>query len=457
MQSLSDFLSAVGHIDAKGRSYYLHWINLYLAQTGRTDVDKSSLSKFLFGLAQRCDEWQVRQARKALQLYCYYRARNNLTAQAVRKPETDAPGAPNAANRAAPGAWSRLEDEFVRIVRLKHLSYRTEKSYLAWIHGFKAFLGDRPCNPLTEEDVRRYLSFLAVERKVAAATQRLAFNALLFLFRNVIGNQISDLSTVVPSRRPQKLPVVLTGNELTKVFGKLNGPLRLMAALIYGGGLRLQECLSLRIKDIDFERACLVIRAGKGAKDRETVLAASLVAELNRHLKEVRSLYDRDRRANMPGVPLPDALAAKFPSAGTEWKWFWVFPSPSLTIDPRTRAVVRHHIYPTTLQKAFRDAVKASGITKQATVHTLRHSFATHLVEKGYDIRTIQELLGHADVSTTMIYTHVATRNKLGVASPIDSLAHRGALLSASLRGASSWENPGMHDGRRRSRLPGAR
>jgi site-specific recombinase XerD len=184
----------------------------------------------------------------------------------------------------------------------------------------------------------------------------------------------------------------------------------------------LQECISLRVKDVDFERGCLAIRAGKGGKDRETVLPVGLVAELRQHLAQVRDLYDRDRRKGMPGVPLPGALENKYTSASREWGWFWVFPSASLAIDPRTRAVLRYHVYPTTLQKAFRDAVRASGVAKRASVHTLRHSFATHLIEKGYDIRTIQELLGHSDVSTTMIYTHVATRNKLGVASPADSL-----------------------------------
>ena len=281
----------------------------------------------------------------------------------------------------------------------------------------------RVANPrLSEQDLKNFLSFLAVDRKVSAATQRLAFNALLFLYRNILSVAISELATVVPSRVPRRLPVVLTGDEIRKIFEGLNGTFRLMAALIYGGGLRLQECLSLRVKDVDFGRGCLTIRAGKGGKDRETVLPESLVGELKLHLIKVKDLYDRDRRKGMPGVPLSGALESKYASASREWSWFWVFPSKSLSIDPRTRAVLRYHLYPTTLQKAFRDAVRTSGVTKQATIHTLRHSFATHLIEKGYDIRTIQELLGHSDVSTTMIYTHVATRNKLGVASPADSL-----------------------------------
>jgi integron integrase len=261
-----------------------------------------------------------------------------------------------------------------------------------------------------------------VERKVAAATQKQAFNALLFLYRRVLGREVLGLETVIPSHIPRRLPVVLTKEEIRDVFRHLSGVHRLIAAVIYGGGLRLEECLCLRVKDVDFARNCLVIHAGKGDKDRETVLPERLACELQRHLLRVRALYDRDRRRALAGVWLPEALARKYAGAGKEWAWFWLFPSSKLSIDPESGIVRRFHLYPTTLQKAFQRAVARAGLVKRATVHTLRHSFATHLVEKGYDIRTIQELLGHADVSTTMIYTHVATKNKLGVASPLDSL-----------------------------------
>jgi integron integrase len=307
-------------------------------------------------------------------------------------------------------------------MRLKHLSYRTEKSYLAWMARFLAFSASTDPKALTEEHLKHYLSYLAVERKVAGATQKQAFNALLFLYRKVLGREIIGLETVIPSHRLRRLPVVLTKEEIREIFHYLSGVHRLIAAVIYGGGLRLEECLCLRVKDVDFARGCLVIRAGKGDKDRETVLPERLAGELRRHLVRVRALHERDRRRGLAGVWMPEALARKYGAAAKDWTWFWLFPSSKLSIDPATGIVRRHHLYPTTLQKAFQRAVASSGLTKRATLHTLRHSFATHLVEKGYDIRTIQELLGHADVSTTMIYTHVATRNKLGVASPMDSL-----------------------------------
>lgn len=288
-------------------------------------------------------------------------------------------------------------------MRLKHMSYRSEKSYLAWIRRFRHFMQATPCGSVTETDLKSFLSFLAVEHKVSSATQKVAFNALLFLFRNVFRREINALSIVVASKVPRRLPVVLTKEEIKNILAHLEGAFHLMATLIYGGGLRLQECLSLRVKDVDFSRGCLTIKAGKGGKDRETVLPEGVHNELKTHLRKVQVMYQRDREKDLPGVPLPCAMEKKFPSAATEWGWFWVFPSSSLSIEPYTRVVRRFHVYPTTLQKAFREAVRAAGILKHASVHTLRHSFATHLIERGYDIRTIQELLGHTDVSTTMI------------------------------------------------------
>ncbi len=419
MQSFTDFLGSTGRIEIRCQPSLLRWIKIYVDQMKRDSINSQAMNDFLLSLGSKYPPWEVKQARQALQLYSYYRARNGLP---QAEPSAAPPAEKKRSPKIVPAEWNLIEDEFIRIVRLKHLSLKTEKSYLAWILRFKSYVHSKPCGALSEQDVKNFLSFLAVEKKISAATQRLAFNAVLFLYRNLLSVAINELETVVPARLPRRLPVVLTSEEIRKILAGLNGTCRIMAALIYGGGLRLQECISLRVKDVDFERGCLSIRAGKGGKDRETVLPESLVAELRKHLAAVKELYDRDRRKGLPGVPLPGALGSKYTSASKGWSWFWVFPSASLAIDPRTRAVLRYHIYPTTLQKAFRDAVRVSGITKRASVHTLRHSFATHLIEKGYDIRTIQELLGHSDVSTTMIYTHVATRNKLGVTSPADSL-----------------------------------
>lgn len=315
-----------------------------------------------------------------------------------------------------------VKREASSLMRLKHLAYRTEKTYLAWIERFVAFIYPARIRSATEEHLKHFLSHLAVERKVSASTQKQAFNALLFLYRRLLSKEINGLESVIPSRRPRRLPVVLTKEELRSVFLHLSGTCRLIAAVIYGAGLRLEECLCLRVKDVDFARNCLMIRSGKGNKDRETVLPERLADALKTHLARMRQLHDRDRRRSLAGVWVPEALARKYTGAGKEWSWFWVFPSSKLSIDPQSGIVRRHHLYSSTVQKAFHRAVSHAGLVKRATVHTLRHSFATHLVEKGYDIRTIQELLGHADVSTTMIYTHVAKKNKLGVTSPLDSL-----------------------------------
>jgi integron integrase len=419
MQSFENFLKMTGGIGADQRPSFVRWVDEYVSRMKRQSIDTKAMNVFLASLVSRHPDWEVKKARHALQLYSYYRARNALgkgepvSATTAESPKQQKP---------VPASWYGLENEVVRIIRLKHLSYRTEKSYVSWMRRFKVFVHSKPCRELEEQDLKDFLSFLAVEKKVAAATQRLAFNAILFLYRHILGVEINGLATVVSSRVPRTLPVVLTKEEIGMIFAQLREPFRLMARLIYGAGLRLQECLSLRVKDIDFGRNCLTIRGGKGAKDRETVLPECLVKELQNHLQETRRVHENDKRQRIPGVCLPAALNRKYPGASTEWGWFWVFPSAGLATDPITRTMRRHHLYPTTLQNAFRSAVRASGITKHATVHTLRHSFATHLIEKGYDIRTIQELLGHSDVSTTMIYTHVASRNKLGVTSPADAL-----------------------------------
>jgi integron integrase len=439
MQSFADFLRSRENIPSPHVPFYLRWANMYQRHSAEMPAESSEqdkLTHFLAYLSKRYSDWMVRQAHHAAQLWIYY----SNTHEKAQTPEPPLPDPASFAARAEPAnlaqpqaaegpaapalpdAVEAVAHEASRLMRLKHLSFRTEKSYLAWIARFLAFTAPADSKVLNEEHLKHYLSYLAVERKVAAATQKQAFNALLFLYRRVLGKEIIGLETVIPSHRPRRLPVVLTIEEIRDVFRHLSGVHRLIAAVIYGGGLRLEECLCLRVKDVDFARNCLVIRAGKGDKDRETVLPERVAGELRRHLLRVHALHDRDRRRGLPGVWMPEALARKYTGAEKEWPWFWLFPSSKLSIDPVSGVVRRYHLYPTTLQKAFQRAVSRAGLVKRATVHTLRHSFATHLVEKGYDIRTIQELLGHADVSTTMIYTHVATRNKLGVASPMDSL-----------------------------------
>ncbi len=276
---------------------------------------------------------------------------------------------------------------------------------------------------ITQEDLKQYLSYLAVERKVSASTQQQAFNALLFLFRYVLNKQIEGIAESIRSRVRKRLPVVLDQDEIVQIFQNLQDPFRLISRLIYGGDLRLNECLSLRIKDLNFKESLLTVRSGKGDKDHVTLLPSSLHPDLKNHLKSVRVLYDDDRRNIVAGVPLPTALERKYPGAGTEWTWFWLFPSGRLSVDPYSDKIRRYHLYTSTLQRRFKTALHKTGIAKTASIHTLRHSFATHLIESGYDIRTVQELLGHSHVRTTMIYTHVARSNKLGVISPLEKLS----------------------------------
>jgi integron integrase len=366
-------------------------------------------------------------AREAIRLYLHFTSPAGSPAAPAPTPRhpdaAGAPGpAPDASSEPAIGNVEALRAALVRVLRLKQMAYRTEKSYLAWFRRLHSFLGNRDPTTYTAEDLRTFLSHLAVIRRVRAATQQQAFNALLFLYRHVLNVDVQGLDTAVRARARRRLPVVLTPQEVQQVLARLKGQHRLMATLIYGAGLRLDECLSLRVKDVDFGRGCLVIRSGKGDKDRQTVLPEKAREALQSHLNDVTAVHHRDRRQGVAGVVLPAALASKYRGAGAEWGWFWVFPAAKLSPDPRTMVARRYHYYPTGFQRAFHAAVQSAGIVKNASVHTLRHSFATHLVEQGYDIRTIQELLGHSDVSTTMIYTHVATRNKLGVRSPADLL-----------------------------------
>jgi integron integrase len=313
-----------------------------------------------------------------------------------------------------------LFDRVRDLIRLKHYSIRTEKSYLSWIMRYIFFHNKRDPKEMANAEIEAFLSHLAVDLKVSAATQNQAFNALLFFYKEVLKKQLDDSIDAIRAKKPKRLPTVMTKDETMKVIGAIPADHQLMVKLIYGSGLRLMECLRLRVKDIDLENNQIVVRDAKGMKDRITVLPDALKPSLREHLERVKIVHQNDVAKGYGRVYLPYALERKYPNASLEWGWQYVFPAKSLSKDPRTGEVRRHHIHENSLQKAVKTAVRLVGITKPVNVHTFRHSFATHLLEANYDIRTVQELLGHNDVSTTMIYTHVLNRPGVSIKSPLD-------------------------------------
>lgn len=316
----------------------------------------------------------------------------------------------------------RLLDQVRDQIRLKHYSIRTERVYCEWVKRYIRFHKYRHPLEMGAAEVEAFLSDLAVRRDVSASTQNQALAALLFLYKQVLKQELPWLGEVVRAKKPARLPVVLSIDEVQRILSQLDGDVGLIARLLYGGGLRLMEGVRLRVKDVDFSRNEIIIRDGKGQKDRVTVMPASLVLPLKQHITFVRAIHQSEVAAGRGDVYLPDALARKYPNAPWEWAWQYVFPAAGLSVDPRSGSVRRHHLEEKRVQRAFKRAVAQSGIDKLATPHTLRHSFATHLLESGQDIRTVQELLGHADVKTTMIYTHVLNRGGLAVLSPLDRL-----------------------------------
>ncbi len=315
---------------------------------------------------------------------------------------------------------SQLLDDVRAAIRVRHYSIRTEEAYVGCIRRFILFHHKRHPQEMGVAEIRQYLSHLAVEGNVAASTQNVALAALLFLYQEVLRVELPMIEGVERAKRPQRVPVVLTADEVKRVLALINGTHWLMASLLYGAGLRLMEAVRLRVKDLDFDYRQISVRDGKGEKDRRVMLPEPLRESLRDHLRAIETQHEQDVRAGHGHVYLPYALARKYPHAATDWVWQYVFPASKLSVDPRSGVVRRHHASEDRLQRAVAEAVKAAGIPKRASCHTFRHSFATHLLEAGYDIRTVQELLGHADVSTTMIYTHVLNRGGRAVKSPLE-------------------------------------
>jgi integron integrase len=346
--------------------------------------------------------------------------------------ETQASGA-----RGSEGSASRPKKLLALLresLRTRHYSRRTEKAYRHWVVRFVRFHGLRHPAEMGEAEVNAFLTDLAVQQKVSASTQNQALSALLFLYKEVLGRSLGALGQVVRARRPKRLPVVMTREETEAVLRNLTGQFWLLASLMYGAGLRLMECLQLRVKDVDFSAGQITVREGKGDKDRITLLPEVIRRPLQEHLVRVRKLHQRDLEEGYGRVSLPHALAQKYPNAPAQWIWQWVFPQGRRWVNRQRREEGRHHVHESTVQRAVQEAVRKAGLNKRATCHSFRHSFATELLVNGYDIRTVQELLGHKDVSTTMIYTHVLNRGYRGIRSPADLL--RGSAEGGGLYGS---------------------
>jgi integron integrase len=316
----------------------------------------------------------------------------------------------------------RLLDQVRTAIRTKHYSYQTEEAYIAWIRQFILFHNKQHPADMSEIDVNVFLNYLATRRKVSASTQTQALCAIVFLYRYVLGRELGQLQGLIRAKKKKNLPVVFTRDEVRQVLENLSGTHRLMANLLYGSGLRLMECIRLRVKDVDFGYNQIVVRDGKGKKDRVTMLPKTIGPYLIEHLKKVKQQHNQDLSKGYGEVYLPNALGRKYRGANKSWAWQYVFPSIKFSVDPRSGIKRRHHVNQQYLHRAVKSAMQKSGIFKAASCHTFRHSFATHLIEDGYDIRTVQELLGHKDVSTTMVYTHVLNQGGQGVRSPVDTI-----------------------------------
>ena len=444
----------VAPIAARARPWYLRHVEAYLADNVGRELPEhgpADVGHFLEKLGRNSSlpEWRYRQIVDALRIFFTEGMQSEWAKgfdwqhwmDSAREIETDHPTVsrerpiegsdseqPREANK-HPGSLQEIRKMYAAVlsalvseIRRRGYSIRTEQAYEQWVCRFIRFCEGRNPNGLGLVEVRRFLEYLAVRRQVAPSTQNQAFSALLFLYGQVLGQPLGDLGTVVRAKRPPRLPVVLTRAEVQAVLSRLSGVHHLMASLLYGTGMRLMECVRLRVKDVDFGYDQILVRDGKGMKDRVVPLPRALLRGLREQFNTTRVLHRKDLDSGFGEVFLPDALAEKFPSAPREWGWQYVFPSGRLSVDPRSGRTRRHHIHENGLQKAVKRATREAGLVKRVNCHALRHSFATHLLESGYDIRTVQELLGHADVSTTMIYTHVLNSPGIAVKSPLDVL-----------------------------------
>lgn len=419
LPEFQDFLLSRSLVPARNAPFYAHWVSEFLAFSNKNQDLGPDLrvQKFLNQLKsqKKIADWQVKQADGALRLYVHHFLDGKTS---ILSPNLPQKGVLDV---------SKILSGMRQAIRIKHYSYRTERSYLEWAERFidytsKVKKKDVRAAGLDSGDVKDFLSYLALTKRVSSSTQNQAFNALLFLFRNVLKIELGDLSKTVRAKRGQKLPVVLSQEEVQSMFKHVKGLNLLILQLLYGSGLRLLELARLRVKDLDFSQNLIFVRGSKGDKDRTTILPQMVKDILKGHMDEVKLLHDKDLAGGYGEVYLPDALERKYPNAAKEWGWQYVFPSSKLSVDPRSGKIRRHHITEKTIQNAVKEALKKAGIVKHASVHTLRHSFATHLLMNGVNIREIQNLLGHKHVETTMIYTHVI-RDMVSVPqSPLDSL-----------------------------------
>ncbi len=427
-KDLAEYALNIARYDESEIKWLLVWSRMFVSQNPDWKNNREkAVRDFEKSLSLRKEEKTVRLAMRSIKIFISFW--DNYIEHGEH---ADGSADPADKLEAIRNRWQVQSEQYMHRLRelfsLSKCSLKTEKTYLGWIRRFLTFVEEQELKSgslsteIKPDHIRAFLSDLAVRRRVSAATQEQAFNALLVLCRRILGIQIDGLHSVVRSAKRRRLPVVLSKDEIASLFRGLDHPFRLMAMLMYASGLRLEECLSLRVKDFDFAEETITVHSGKGNKDRLALFPPKLREMIAEYLPVLRRRWERDRRRGEPGVFLPNALDQKYPGAAHDFLWYWLFPARSACRDPRSGRSGLWHLHPSVFQKAIKAALSSAGITKQASAHTLRHSFATHLLEQGYDIRTIQELLGHSNIQTTMIYTHVATRNKRGVRSPLEGL-----------------------------------